>query len=48
MDELVAENYMDHNPPGLPGCLLGEKWSGKDSLSFLMQIGALAAPAQLG
>jgi len=119
MDELVAENYMDHNPPGLPGLppgreglkhafrlfwkatpgrheiedqiaegdkvvtrltaygkhegdlpgaprtgndlrmtsitihriengRLAEKWSGKDSLSFLMQIGALAAPAQLG
>ena len=71
MDELVAEEYLDHSPPPFPGLPHGreglkqafqisweatpgyhriadgklvEKWSEKDLLGFLPQIGVMPAP----
>jgi len=66
MDELVAENYIDHSPPPFPGLasgragvkqafeifwtatpgthengMLAEKWSNKDELGFMRQLGLI-------
>src|SRR5204862_407853 len=64
MDELVAEDYVDHNPPPFPGFAPGreglkqafrtihriangklvEKWSEKDTIRLLRQIGKMPSP----